>query len=430
MSLAAPVVAAELGWMLMGIVDIVMVGQGLGPSAIGSAGIGHALFDAIGLFGIGLLAGLDTRISQSFGAGDERECDRWLRGGLLLAVGASLILMTLTWISTPLLGIWGVNREIALDAAPYTRVLSLSLLPLLLFSSLRRFLQATNVARPVMFAIAVANVLNAAGNWLLIPRMGVIGSAWSTLAARVGMFVFLALYIGWKQPHVWTRLSDRSSYAAARLANLLRLGLPAAIQISVEIAAFASATLLAGKLRIEELAAHQITLTLAATTFMVPLGISLAGAVRVGQAIGASDPAGARRRGWTAIGLAAAFMICSGLVMALFPHQILNWFTGDAAVHETGARLLRLAALFQLFDGLQVSATGALRGAGDTVSAMYAHLAAYWVFGLPVGYWLCFNGGWGIEGIWLGLTIGLVIAGAVLLALWWRRGRYLAPAPE
>ena len=420
-SLAAPVVVAELGWMLMGIVDVVMVGW-LGPAAIGSVGIGHALFDAIGLFGIGLLAGLDTRISQSFGAGEEVECVRWLRAGMVLAVVGSLVLMSLTWVSTPLLRTWGVNPAVAVDAAPYTRVLALSLLPLLLFSSLRRYLQATNVARPVMWAIGFANLLNFVGNWVFIPRVGVIGSAWSTLGARVGMFVFIAAFVWWERPQVWRRLLDRASYTSVRLMNLLRLGLPAAVQITVEIAAFAGATLLAGRLGIQDLAAHQITLTLAATAYMVPLGISLAGAVRVGQAVGAGDFVDARRRGWTAIGLAAAFMIGSGLVMIAFPHQILNWFTRDEAVHEVGARLLRLAALFQLFDGVQVSTTGVLRGSGDTVTAMYAHIAAYWVFGLPVGYWLCFYDGWGIEGIWLGLTIGLVIAGGVLLTLWWRQG--------
>jgi multidrug resistance protein, MATE family len=333
-----------------------------------------------------------------------------------------VILMSLTWISTPLLHVLGINPEVAVEAAPYTRVLTLSLLPLLLFSSLRRYLQAINIPKPVMFAIGVANVLNALGNWVLIPRIGVIGSAWSTLAARVGMFLFLAGVVWFTHRQVWRHFFERASIAADRLRNLLRLGLPAAVQITVEIAAFASATLLAGKLQVEELAAHQITLTLAATAFMVPLGISLAGAVRVGQAIGANDLDDARRRGWTAIGLAAAFMACSGLVMISFPHQILDWFTHDPKVHEIGARLLRLAALFQLFDGLQVSATGVLRGAGDTVTAMYAHTAAYWVFGLPVGYWLCFSRNWGIEGIWLGLTIGLIIAGAVLLTHWWRRG--------
>ena len=418
--LAAPMVAAELGWMLMGIVDTIMVGS-LGPAAIGSVGIGHALFDAIGLFGIGLLAGLDTRISQAFGAGNSAECDHWLRAGMALAAAAALILTALTWLSTPLLSIWGVNPRVAADAAPYTRVLALSLLPLLLFSSLRRYLQATNLARPVMWAIVAANLLNAAGNWLFIPRLGVLGSAWSTLGARLGMCVFLAIFVVRRQHN----LAARASCTAARLISLLRLGLPAAIQITVEIAAFAGATLLAGKLSIEALAAHQITLTLAATTYMVPLGISLAGAVRVGQAIGAGDPRDARRRGWTAIALAAAFMTCSGIVLISFPHQILNWFTRDAGVHTAGARLLRLAALFQLFDGVQVSTTGALRGEGDTVTAMYAHTAAYWVFGLPIGYWLCFARNWGIEGIWLGLTIGLVIAGGVLLTLWWRR----APRP-
>src|SRR5262249_33718029 len=151
-----------------------------------------------------------------------------------------------------------------------------------------------------------------------------------------GMFLFLAIFVWSVRPQVWTQLLERASYTGARFMNLLRLGLPAAIQIRVEIMAFATATLLAGKLRIEDLAPHQRTLTLAATPVMVRLGISLAGAVRVGQAIGAADPVGARRRGWAAIGLAAAFMTCSGLVMIAFPHQILNLFTHDASVHEIG----------------------------------------------------------------------------------------------
>ena len=420
-SLAAPVVASELGWMLMGVVDTIMVGW-LGPAAIGIVGIGHALFDAIGLFGFGLLAGLDTRISQAFGAGEEAECERWLRGGMLLAILQSLILMALVWFSTPLLGTFGINPEITAAAAPYTRLLAVSLLPLLLFSCLRRYLQATNVTLPVMWSLVVANILNAAGNWILIPRLGVIGSAWSTLGARVGMMLFLAGFVLRAHPKVFREVSDRASYAGARLMSLIRLGLPAAIGITVEIGAFASATLLAGKLRVEELAAHHITLTLAATMYMVPLGISMAGAVRVGQAIGAGDRLDARRRGWTAIGLAAGFMSCSAVVLLCFPHEILNWFTHDAAVHEVGGHLLRLAALFQLFDGLQVSTTGVLRGGGDTVVPMIAQTAAYWAFGLPGGYWGCFGRNWGIEGIWLGLTIGLVIAGGGLLMVWWRRG--------
>lgn len=414
-ALAWPVVASELGWMTMGIADTIMVGS-LGPLAIGGVGVGHALFDAIGLFGIGLLAGLDTRISQAFGAGEREECTRWLEAGLVLALVSGLVLSILSWFSTPLLGALGIRDTVSGLAAPYARVLALSLAPLLLFSGLRRYLQATNRPEPVLHAIVAANVCNIAGNWLLIPRMGVIGSAWSTLGARVAMAVYLLVVSG-LLPH-WNagRLQLWS-----RCVNLFRLGWPAAVQITVEVAAFAGATLLAGKLTAEELAAHQITLLLASTTFMVPLGISMAGAVRVGQAVGAGELVAARRRGWTAIGLAAGVMAVSGIILIAFPHGILGFFTQDGGVHRIGARLLALAALFQLFDGLQVSATGVLRGAGDTVTAMYANGAAYWVIGLPLGYWLCFGRGWGIEGVWMGLCLGLVLVGTTLTIVWRRR---------
>jgi MATE family multidrug resistance protein len=207
---------------------------------------------------------------------------------------------------------------------------------------------------------------------------------------------------------------------------LARLGLPASLQITAEVGVFSVVTTLAGRFEPAVLAAHQIALNSAAFTFMVPLGISAAAAVRVGHALGRQDPAAARRAGWTAFGLGLAFMSTTALAFLLVPEAILRIFTSDASVLASGAALLLIAAVFQLFDGTQVVLTGALRGAGDTRTPMLANLIGYWLLGLPVGWWLCFERGLGVPGLWVGLCIGLVIVASTLLVVWAQRSRELA----
>jgi MATE family multidrug resistance protein len=189
---------------------------------------------------------------------------------------------------------------------------------------------------------------------------------------------------------------------------------------------FATATALAGRLEPVALAAHQIALNAASFTFMVPLGISSAGAVRVGQAMGRRDIAGAGRSGWTALLVGAAFMVCAGAAFVAFPATIIRLFSPDRTVIATGAMLLLVAALFQLFDGIQVVATGVLRGSGDTRTPMLSNLVGHWILGLPIGYALCFRFGWGVVGLWVGLCVGLVAVAMTLLWVWALRVRLLA----
>jgi MATE family multidrug resistance protein len=231
----------------------------------------------------------------------------------------------------------------------------------------------------------------------------------------------LIAYVAWRE---WRLKSGplRASWRADfdRMRKLLALGFPAAAQIGLEVAVFSAAAILASTLSTIAVAAHQIAINNAALTFMVPLGISSAGAVRVGHAIGARDPQGARRAGWTAMALGLAFMSAAALAFLTIPRGILRLYTTDATLVDVGVILLYVAAAFQMFDGLQVVATGALRGLGDTKTPMLVNLAGHWLLGLPLGYLLCFSAGLGVFGLWIGLSVGLIVV-AVTLVWTWRR---------
>jgi MATE family multidrug resistance protein len=427
--LALPLIIAEIGWMSMGIVDTIMVGR-LPDSAvaIGATGLGQSLYHSIAIFGGGLLLGLDTFVSQAYGRKDLNDARLSLVNGLFLAVALTPILMLIALCWPPLMQHFGISAELVEPMRPFLRALNWGTLPLLAYFALRRYLQAVNVVIPIMFALISANIVNLVGDWALIyghlglPAMGITGSGWATCVARIYMAGVLVVTLLWvESKRSLPRWTGEVRVNLRRVAALLKLGTPAATQIFLEIGAFSAATALIARLGPVPLSGHEIALNCAALSFMVPLGISSAAAVRVGQQLGRKDAAGARRAGWSAIGLGAGFMTCSGLVFVSIPMWISRLFSPDPAVIRTGARLLLVAAAFQLFDGLQTVATGALRGSGDTKTPMLANFVAYWLIGLPVGYFLCFKLGWGAVGIWIGLCGGLMIIGSALLLTWHRR---------
>ena len=429
--LALPLIVAEVGWMSMGIVDTIMVGR-LPDSAIaiGATGLGQSLYHSVAIFGGGLLLGLDTFVSHAYGREDLDDARHSLANGLFLAFLLTPILMVAVSLWPMMMTRFGISLELVEPMRPFLRALNWGTLPLLAYFALRRYLQAVNVAIPIMFALISANIVNAVGDWALIyghlgfRAMGITGSGWSTCFARVYMAGVLAvtlLWVEWKRRRALTRPAGAIRIDLHRMWALLKLGAPAATQILCEIGAFSAATALIAKLGAVPLSGHEIALNCAALTFMVPLGISSAAAVRVGQQLGRKDAAGARRAGWSAITLGASFMTCSGLVFVSIPTFIARLFSPDPLVIRTGAKLLLVAAAFQLFDGLQTVTTGALRGAGDTRTPMLANFIAYWLIGLPAGYVLCFKFGWGALGIWFGLCGGLIIIGLALLLTWNQR---------
>lgn len=429
--LAVPVILAELGWMSMGLVDTIMVGP-LGPAAIGAVGVGNSLHLGFAIFGMGLLLGLDTLVSQAYGARDLALGRRWLATGVRLALAATLPLVAVLLAVYAAIPRFGFNTETMGLLEGYYLVVVGSTPFLLLYAAFRRYLQSTHHVAPVMFALVSANVVNALANWVFIygrlglPALGVTGAAWATFASRLYMSGLLAGAVWWADraaPCPRESAATEGARGDTSIRRLVELGLPAASTVTAEVGVFALATALAGRLDPVATASHQIALNIAAVAFMIPLGLASAGAVRVGNAVGAQDPRGAAAAGWTVIAMAVAFMLCSGLLFVLVPRTLIGFFTGDAEVLALGSSLLLIAAVFQLFDGLQGVITGTLRGLGDTRTPMVTNLGAHWVVGLPVGYTLCFISGWGAAGLWWGLSIGLILAGAVLLTVWARSVR-------
>lgn len=430
--LAGPVVSAELGWMAMGIVDTIFVGR-LGAEAIGAVSLGNALYFAVAIFGMGLLLGLDALVSQAFGAGDRHECHDWLIQGLYLAAIACPASMLLLWAADPLSERLGLNAPVLEQARPFLRAVTWGTPALFVYATFRRYLQGMGMVKPVMAALISANVVNALMDWVFVygkfgaPAMGVAGSGWATTISRCYMAGFLAIFTLVNDARTGRGLI-RTSLAPKleAIRRLFAIGLPAAMHILMEVGVFAMATTLAGKLDAISLAAHHVVLDVASVTFMIPLGLANAAAIRVGQSIGRGEPEAASRAGWTALALGSAFMAAAGVGMVAFPRPLSALFTDDAGVIATASGLMLLAAAFQLFDGLQGVATGALRGAGDTRTAMVCTLVCYWGVGLPLGWQLCFRDGRGVFGLWIGLALGLFVAGLALLWAWSRKAAALA----
>jgi multidrug resistance protein, MATE family len=435
LGLAVPVVLSEIGWMTMTIVDLIMVGK-LGPDAIGAVGLGNAIYYAPSLFGIGLLLGLDTLVSQSWGAGDYDGCHRSLAQGIYIALVCTPLLMLFVFAAQIIFTGRGVDPVVAGLTRTYTSVLNWSTLPLLFYGGFRRYLQGVGKVRPITFALISANLVNLAGNWIFIygkfgmPALGVRGSAISTCVARIYMAAVL-IYAAWAHE----RRRGHALFAhwqgpdMTRIRALLRLGLPAASQVVLEVAAFGAATVLAAHLTPIALATHEIVLSCAAYTYMVPLGVSAAAAVAVGHAIGAGNRARARRAGWLAIALGAGFMAITAIVFLTVPRPILKIWTHDPHVLTLGAHILAIVAGFQIFDGIQIVSTGALRGLGETRFPMFMNLAGYWMIGLPLGALLCFRMRWGLSGLWSGLTLALILIALLLMARWRSDAKAAASAP-
>jgi multidrug resistance protein, MATE family len=348
--LAIPIALGELGWMSMGLVDTMMLGR-FSPDSMAAAGLGGHLFFSVAIFGIGLMLSLDTLVSQAWGAGRTEECHHWLFQALWLALGISPPLMLLAWFMIPAMNRVGLHPDVQKELRPFLEMLIWSMPPLLASAALRRYLQGMGHVRVIMVTLISANLINFAFNYLLIfgklgfPRMGAAGSALSTVLGRLFILGIYALYAARMRPGAEPRLSWR--YARPTLAGIqsvIRIGLPPACQTVMEVGAFAAAAAIIGRLNPLALAAHEVAIGVASYSFMVPMGIGSAGAVRVGNELGAGRPQRAAMAGWAAIVLGIGFMACVGVLFLVAPRAISRLFTNDAAIISAAVPLLAACA--------------------------------------------------------------------------------------
>jgi len=425
--LAAPIALTQIGMVLYGTVDMLFVGR-LGATPISAVGLGSITYFTLFVVGMGVVMGIDAHSSKAFGAGRPDLCGQLLAHTLALALAVAVPLFAALSLAAPVYGWLGVDAGSAAGAQAYLRILRWCVFPGLCFVACRQFLQSMSVTRPLVAAIVVGNLVNAVLDAALVlgrfgaPALGIRGSAMATLAANFVMLAVVAVAargrlaaIGFKF-HGWhRRLFDDVFY----------LGLPGGLQMLVEVAIFALVTALVGRLGAETLAAHQLTLNLASLTFMVPAGLSHAAAARVGQEIGRGDGRAAEGCGRTAALMAAGFMALMGVAFACAPGVLLGLFGAGPAVVRLGTPLLYCSAAFQVFDGVQVVLTGALRGLGETRRPFVYNLVGHWLVGLPVGVGLGFGLRWGATGLWLGLVAGLIVVAGLLLREWELRARTL-----
>lgn len=428
-ALALPLVLVQVGLMAMGVVDTIMVGH-VSARVLAAVALGNLYFFNAIVLSMGTLMVLDPIVSQAIGAGDHATVSRSVQRGLVLALVLGVFTTMLLLPVRSVLVLTRQQPDIVADTAAYVHLSIPGVLPFLLFVVFRQTLQAMHRAGPIIWAIVGANILNAALNWVFVyghlgsPPRGAPGSAIATMASRWAMAIALPL-LAWPvlRPHLVPL--RREMWRLAPLRQLLKVGVPIGLQMLLESGAFGAIGLMMGMLGTTEMAAHQIAITLAALTFMVPLGVGAAAAVRVGRAVGAGDPQRARLAAGAALACGMGFMATTALVFLGAPKLLATLFTTEPAVITLAGLLIPVAGVFQVFDGAQAVGAGVLRGLGDTRAPLIGMILGYWLIGLPVSIVLGFHTPLRAAGLWWGFvaSLGLVAVFLFLRMRWqFRRG--------
>ncbi|MDZ7779555.1 MAG: MATE family efflux transporter [Gemmatimonadota bacterium] len=416
--LAFPVAVIQVGMMAMGAVDTVMVGR-VSATDLAAVAIGNLYFFGVAVFGMGVLFALDPVVSQAVGANDEIAVARSVQRGLVIAGGLTVLATVLLLPAGPVLAFARQPAEVVPVAHGYAHALVPGVFPFYAFVVVRQSLQAMGHVRPILVSVVVANVFNAGANWVLVfgnlgmPPMGAVGSSWATSLSRWFMALVL-LRFSWPLLRSALRPLRRDAFTAGPLRRVLSVGVPIGGQQLLEFGVFGATGLLMGWLGTVAVASHQVALQFAALTFMVPLGVAQATSVMVGQAVGRADPPAARRAAGAGGMIGTGFMVVTAVLLLAFPETLARGFSDDPEVIRAAAILLPIAGVFQVFDGLQVVSSGALRGIADTRVPLVLTLVGFWLIGLPISGWLGFGLEWGAPGVWWGLAIGI---GAVALLL-------------
>ncbi len=420
LKLALPIMAGQIGQVMVNFIDNVMVGQ-LGPTALAAVSLAIAIYISFMVVGMGISFALPPLIAEADGKNEHRRIGRLFKHSLVINITYAIACAIIVEVGLPLLEHLGQDPAVVELAKPYLRISGWSLLPLMLFQTLRCYADGMSETKPAMIASLVGNLFNVLFNYMLIygklgaPALGVMGAALGTLFARIIMVVILILIlVRWKG--IWGHIKNANYkiYAFNVFRKVLRIGIPTSMQMFFEVSAFAGAALIMGTLGAVPQAAHQIAINLSAMTFLTCTGFAMAATIRVGNQLGRNDKIGVYKAGMSAIFQVVIFMLTAAFIFVIFRNALPTIYINDPEVIKIASGLLIIAAIFQVSDGVQVVAQGALRGIQDVKIPTAITFMAYWVFGLPISYYSANYMDFGPTGVWMGLVIGLTISAGLL----------------
>lgn len=408
MKLAGPIILGQVGQNLISLTDTIMVGR-LGPVALAATAFASSLFVILLVFGIGVLTPLAPLFAKIEGQQKHHEASELLKHAVLITSVLSLVLILILYALVPFLGYFGQTEEVLKSGYNFYLIITWSLAPALFFQVYRQFTDGISYTKVAMYVMIAGVIINIVGNALLIPLWGLEGAGLATLITRTLMAVVLIVYIhkhsSFKKylPHGW-----KMNFHFGTILQTLKLGIPNGLTLFFEVGAFASAAIMMGWVGTLPLAAHQVAISLASTTFLIALGIGIASSIRVGNELGKGCALAARHAGFVSIQLGVIFMGSCAVLFYFLRFFLPTLYIDDIDVINMAASFLLVVAIFEIPDGVQSVAIGALRGLSDTKWPSLLAFIAYWLLGLPLGYMMTFHWGFGPVGIWWGLFVGLV----------------------
>lgn len=426
LKLALPVMLTQLGQVSVQLFDNIIVGNLLGANALAAVSLGNALFISVFIFGLGISFAIPPLVSQAHSTNNHSRINAVFRHGFVLNLVVGFLLMLLLFGFVPLLHHFNQPPEIIPDTQNFLFIMSFSILPFMVFQTLREVSEGLGYTIGVTKATIIANVINIVLNYVFIkgmfgfPAMGVQGSALATLISRIFMMVFLFYVM--RNHSVTKRYIQEFSlklhlFKKVIFNRLLKLGLPTALQMFFEVTAFAAAAFICGLVSAKDIASHQIALSMASFTFNLCIGFSVASTVLIGRKLGEKNFIELRKIGINNLKITFIYMFLCGMFFILARHILPTFFTQkeDVEVIQLASKLLIIAALFQLSDGIQVTALGILRGIQDVKIPSYLTFIAYWLITIPLGYFLCVTLNMGAFGMWIALGLGLTVSAIMLV---------------
>lgn len=427
LKLALPVMLTQVGQVSVNLFDNIIVGKLLGAQALASVSLGNAVFFSIFVFALGFSLAIPPLVSEAHSRNDHNTINSVFRHGFIINMGIGLILMIIMLAAMPLLYHMDQPQEIIPDTISFLGIMTLSIVPFMAFQTLREFSEGLSFTIGVTKATIIANIINIVLNYVFIkglfgfPPMGVKGSAIASLIARIFMMIFL-YYVLLKQPGTRRYIKHFSlklaGFSKVMFQKMLKIGFPTALQMFFEVTAFAGAAFICGLISAHDIASHQIALSMASFTFNLSIGFSVASTVMIGRRSGERDFVGLKKVGINNLKIVFIFMAFCGLFFIIGRNILPTFFTQkeDVDVIFLASKLLIIAALFQLSDGVQVVALGILRGIQDVKIPSMITFVAYWIITIPLGYYLCVTSRMGAWGMWIALGLGLIIS-AILLVM-------------